>query len=922
VGAQATALVGRHADLTEFGAALARAGGGAGSIVVISGEAGIGKTRLCAEVSQGHRHRGGRVLLGRAAPQEASIPYAALADALRGARRSEPAVWEAALARAGILWAVAPELAPEGGAPRRSADRPVVFEALLDAVDEAAGDGTAFWVLDDLHWADDSTWEFVRYAGRRVVDLALVLAVTYREEEIGPTHPWWPGMVRLKREPAVLSLPLGRLSAADGERIVRAVAPALSEDTVAAIVERGAGTPLLVEELASLASRPGDPLGVPDIVQATVRERAGRLDPTGRTLLEVAAVAGLEADGGLLAAVHPQGRPGDLVSAGLLDREDGAFRFRHPLFREAAYDEVPAERRRALHGQIAAAMAKNGSDPAERVAVHLERAGRPEAALCALETAAELASRADQVGRLATLHLGALQLARRHRSLADRRADLEDQAIEELFQADRWSELEPLVRDAWQRRAALHQAQRAHLAAVFSAHLFWTGSISQAVSVATEELAILEDGGGLDHGAVLLRHAALWAWFKGDGADARAFSDRAVDVARRTGHLDSEIRARRVQILVTYGNGRDREAAVTALVENAAFARAHGLAVSEGWAEVYLAIVSGRLQDIESARQASERMGACARHAARLEATIHLMEGRCDVSEAVFGQIRRELRPGTESAWVDAEEACLYVHRGDLDEARKLLEQASATSDACSCGRIGADWSAARGWLAWEEGQLVEACAHLARAGADEVIKTYYTITAGPVFLPLRVDALLRLGRADEATAAVSTFEAFDLARDRFLAASLAAARFRLDPTLERALTAETAAAAAPWPWLHALVGCWRGEFLRETRAVEQARKRFEAIGATLGIRRSQAVLRNLGARLLREDQSVGVLSPREIEVADLVAEGLSNPAIARRLYLSRPTVASHVAHILTKLGFTSRAQIAAWAAQRRGAAP
>ena len=114
------------------------------------------------------------------------------------------------------------------------------------------GTGTALWVLDDLHWADDSTWEFVRYAARRVADLALVLAVTYREEEIGPAHPWWPGLVRLKREPSVLSLPLARLSAADGERIVRAVGPALPEDTVAedrragrrdAAAGRGAGQP-------------------------------------------------------------------------------------------------------------------------------------------------------------------------------------------------------------------------------------------------------------------------------------------------------------------------------------------------------------------------------------------------------------------------------------------------------------------------------------------------------------------------------------------------------------------------------------------------------------------------------------------------------------------------------------------------------
>jgi DNA-binding NarL/FixJ family response regulator len=128
--------------------------------------------------------------------------------------------------------------------------------------------------------------------------------------------------------------------------------------------------------------------------------------------------------------------------------------------------------------------------------------------------------------------------------------------------------------------------------------------------------------------------------------------------------------------------------------------------------------------------------------------------------------------------------------------------------------------------------------------------------------------------------------------------------------------------AAAPWPWLHALVSCWRGEFLEDVSAAEGARRRFEAIGAQLGIRRAQAVLRHLGVRPPRQEHGGGALSPREAEVAELVAEGLSNPAIARRLYLSRPTVASHVAHILTKLGFSSRAQIAAWVTQRRALAP
>ena len=141
---------------------------------------------------------------------------------------------------------------------------------------------------------------------------------------------------------------------------------------------------------------------------------------------------------------------------------------------------------------------------------------------------------------------------------------------------------------------------------------------------------------------------------------------------------------------------------------------------------------------------------------------------------------------------------------------------------------------------------------------------------------------------------------------------------FRLQPEPDLAAAAEAATTAAPWPWLHALAGCWRGEFLRDTVAASAAREEFQAIGARLGVRRAEAVLRGLGVRVPGRDRRTSTLTPRELEVAELVAAGLTNPAIARRLYLSRPTVASHVAHILAKLDFSSRAQIAAWVTQRR----
>lgn len=92
-------MVGRGAEPRQLGALLARADEGAGSVVLVSGEAGIGKTRLCLELFRSCRRRGGHALLGRAVPEESGLPYAALADALRAARRAEPAVWDAAGAR-------------------------------------------------------------------------------------------------------------------------------------------------------------------------------------------------------------------------------------------------------------------------------------------------------------------------------------------------------------------------------------------------------------------------------------------------------------------------------------------------------------------------------------------------------------------------------------------------------------------------------------------------------------------------------------------------------------------------------------------------------------------------------------------------------------------------------------------------------
>jgi len=150
----------------------------------------------------------------------------------------------------------------------------VLFETLLDTVADAAEDRAALWILEDIQWAEDATWEFVKYAARRVSDLSLMLVATYRDEEIRAGHPRWPDLVRLKKESSVSALTLKRLDENDAKRLLVSIAPELDDQIVTQIIERGAGTPLLLEELASLAISPGELPPVPAIMQVTVREPA------------------------------------------------------------------------------------------------------------------------------------------------------------------------------------------------------------------------------------------------------------------------------------------------------------------------------------------------------------------------------------------------------------------------------------------------------------------------------------------------------------------------------------------------------------------------------------------------------------------------------------------------------------------------
>jgi DNA-binding CsgD family transcriptional regulator len=922
-------FVGREGVLGQLGQALAGAAAGTGCVALVYGEAGIGKTRLCTQLGDGHRRGGGQVLVGRGSPEESAIAYGAIADTLRFARRAEPQVWETARSRAGVLRVVTPEIGA-GDEPAGGGDRPLVFEALLDAVEEAVHpDQAMLWLLDDMHWADDATWHFVGYAARRVADMNLVLAVTYRDEDIGPASPRWASLDQLKRDPRVLTIPLRRLGSGDAQRLARTVAPDLAAEVIAKVVERSAGTPLLIEELAGLAGPSGEYPPLPDIVRVTVRERASRLGPVARDLLDVAAVAGLSVDAGLLRTLRPDALPEELVAAGLVEADAGGFRFRHPLLQESVYQDVPPPRRSELHEEVAgglssASAAGDSAPAAERIAFHLDRAGRPEAALAVLEESAGRAQQAGQVGRAATLCLAALSLARRHGRLAARRGALERQAMRALSAARRFSELDPLIRDAWSRSGELPPDERLSLAVTFSGHLFSTGAVAEAWSLVQAELAELDPTQVSFPAARLTIRAGAIAWSRGDDEQALRHSERGLAAACRAEDAAGERYGRHVLAHIRYAISGDRRAAVDAFSECAAADRAAGDKVGEAALAFDVGCYGGGLAHLESGIRAAEQAGSPATLAELqvIRGGMLLLCGRADEAESLFVRFGQELRFGEPlyAPLVDTGEAMLHLHRGDVEAARRLLCGSGAAAEAAQQFHA-ADWYAALGWLAWEENRWADAAGHLELSVRRWRSGWFHILVGGPVFVPLHADALLRLGRPADAAGLLDRVPRGGQLSP-FYDAAFAAARFRAQPAEAPAEEAAVAAAAAPWPWLAGLVGQWRGELLGDPAAAQAAATLLAGIGADRQARQAGQILAGLGIRPPRQRGSPGPLSAREMQVARLVADGLSNPAIARRLYLSRPTVASHVAHILTKLSFASRAQIAAWVAGQSPAGP
>jgi DNA-binding CsgD family transcriptional regulator len=368
-------MVGRDDELGRLLTLLDDAEAGRSVAALVSGDAGVGKSRLVGEVTRLAVGRGFTVLSGQCAELGDSVPYLPLADALRGAAQST-GVRDALSSRPALG-----RLLPEGGdGPRTEEDRgglarQQMFGGVLGLLTELAAAAPVLLVLEDLHWADASTRDLVTFLSRMLHRERVALIGTYRSDDLHRRHPLRPVIAELQRLPSVTTVDLAPLApSALAEHLSAAAAAGhIGATELNDIVVRAEGNAYYAEELlaasitgAAIGGDPAERGTLPAGLAALLLNRVEQLSDTTQQVLRAAAVAGRKADDELvraasgLAAAEYEAAMREAVTHQLLvpDGSDG-YVFRHALLREAVYgDLLPGERTR-LHGTMSALLVED-----------------------------------------------------------------------------------------------------------------------------------------------------------------------------------------------------------------------------------------------------------------------------------------------------------------------------------------------------------------------------------------------------------------------------------------------------------------------------------------------------------------------------------------------------------------------------------
>lgn len=922
-------LVGRDDLLAHAERRLGSAREGAGHMLLLAGEAGVGKTRLLGEIERRALARDYSILRCGAFPRDTEVAGGVLVDLARALRSSaDPGV-------AGAGREMAARLAPggptDGDGHRR---RRLLTADLADLVAvAAAGTDPVLLGVEDLHWADDLTLEVLARLARDLGRVPMLVVGTYRSDELYPRTPMRAWRARLVTQRLAEEVRLPRLgpeaTAAMAAAISGANLPALAS---ASLYERSDGIPLHIEELLPTLAAAAPAAHVPDTLAEAVLARAEALSPVGRALAEAACAIGRSFDLDLLTAIADM--PPEAMDQGLSELSErffvqprgdgGSYDFRHALIGDAIYASLPPHQRRRLHARVAAASAAAGFSDAF-VSEQYERARQPGPAFRhALAAAAEAAA--------VSAHCEAVGLYRRARRTAPaatperERVALLTALATELAATDDNAEAAALYEEAY--RLHRHLGDDLAAAEVLPALVAVRHLLGDRLSART---ARLREGLSLvDSGSTRVRLLAAMS--------AAHMLDRRLDEAMRYGEQARDLATRRgdatalfnidVTIGAVYVMAGRMEPGWTLLrdaIRQAREARAEAEAargyrmigsgssvlVEYGIAEPWLR------EGIEYADQ-TERWNDRHYMAAHL-AHVHWATGAAEAASRQAAQARADGSAGvTTHVTVLHVLGYLAMGRGDwagatahLDEAYRLgtrMDELQRLSPAL--------WGLAE--TALLQGHVDEAIArceegYAASAAVEDAVYMFpYVVTGTRAYLrrgePTNArDWLDRTGRLILLRGIPGTLPALDHAHGLLHLAGGQTGKAR--ESLTRAADAWRGR-RREWEGVRALLDlatcAVRSRRPAEAAAVRaEARERATSAGMVALIPSSEAAA----------PDTPSPLTAREVEVARLIATGATNREIAATLFIAPKTVSAHVEHILTKLGASRRAEIAAWTA-------
>ncbi len=858
-------LLERDLPLTQLAEHVRQAAAGHGRLVLIGGEAGIGKSAL---LDAFRLSIAGETTVLRASCDALSTP-----------------------APLGPVRDLAPALGLTIGEQHLDRDaQERLFRDVLAAL-SAKGELTVV-IWEDAHWADGATLDLIRFLGRRIDGRQTLHLVTYRDDEIGPDHPLRLILGDLATAQSIHRMTLHPLT----EEAVRQLADGSGRDSDALYRLTG-GNPFFVNEVLAAPDQ-----SVPASAADAVLARASRLSPEARATLDVAAVIGSVIDADLLLAVA--GPVADEVDAciarGLLLGSGEHLTFRHELAREAILSALAPTRRRLLHARVLAALGEllETSRDLARMAHHAEAAGDRHAVLEYAVAAAEQASAFFAHREAAAQYARALRFGDALPP-AERAALLEARSVacylseqgEDAIAARR------MALEIWQR---LGDARREGDSLRWLSHLAWRGSeAAAAAQAALEKLEPLPPGPEL---AMAYSNLAQLHMLDHDLAGTLQWGTRAISLAEELGETETLVHAlNNVGSARAYaGDAEGRED----LKRSLQLARAAGHIDHAGRALANLAYTAMLAMQLEEAGQwlgsalafaGKHDLDSRSGYLVATRASLQLLRGEWDAADAELSHLLEQPLLSTVTRMValttwgelrarrgEAEaSACLDEALGLADDTGKLLRQAPVRA-------------------ARAEAALLAGEPRRARAELDAVREAVFA----------------RANPWDRGRCAWLLWQAGE--RDLPLD-SLA------DPYAKQ-IAGDWAGAAVVWRAL--------GDPYAEARAlaagddptlIRQAAATFDQLGAYPAHRQAIQRLRALGERdfpivrrgpIATTRSNPAGLTQRELEVLVLVAEGLRNPDIAERLYLSPKTVSHHMSTILAKLNAETRTEAAQIAAK------